>query len=97
MAGVDGGGQVLEVAGFGVVAAFTVSFAACTVLVIPSFAVALPSAEGWFSFSALLSLVASTVGAPSMNWKALSFVRVWVDGMIGGPVTTCRAGGAGAL
>jgi hypothetical protein len=75
MAGVDGGGQVFEVASFGV-AVFIVSFAACTDLDIPSFADALPSAEGWFSFSALLSLVASTVGAPSMNWKALSLVLV---------------------
>jgi hypothetical protein len=66
IAGVDGGGQVLEVA-LGVGTAFPASFAACTDLVIPSFTEALPSAEGWFSFSALLFLLASTTGAPSMN------------------------------
>jgi hypothetical protein len=68
MAGVDGGGQDFEVAGFGVVVAFPVSFTFCNE--------AFPTAAELFSFSASRSFVVSTVGAPSMNWKALSFVRV---------------------
>ena len=76
MAGVDGGGQDFEVAGFGVVVAFPVSFPVGKALDIPSLAEALPTATALFSFSASRSFVVSTVGAPSMNWKALSFVRV---------------------
>jgi hypothetical protein len=76
MAGVDGGGQDFEVAGFGVVVAFPVYFPACKALDIPSLAEAFPTATALFSFSASRSFVVSTVGAPSMNWKALSFVRV---------------------
>lgn len=83
MAGVEGGGQLLEVAGLGVTAVLPTFLAGGTAF-----------AAGRFSFSALRCLLVSAVGAPSMNWKALSLVRVCVDGMIGGPVTTCLVGGA---
>jgi hypothetical protein len=96
MAGVDGGGQDLEVAGLGVVLALAGSWTFCNVLVVLSVA-ALPMAAGRFSFSASRCLAFSTGGAPSMNWKALSFVRVCVEGIIGGPVTTRRSGGAAGL
>lgn len=76
MAGVDGGGQDFEVAGFGVVVAFPGSFPFCNALDTPSLVEAFPTATELFSFSASRSFVVSTVGAPSMNWKALSFVRV---------------------
>lgn len=97
MAGVEGGGQLLDVAGFGVAPAFAASLTAWNALVIPSTGAALPGAASRFSFSASRSFRVSTVGAPSMNWKALSLVRVWVDGMMGGPVTTRLAGGAALL
>lgn len=77
MAGVDGGGQVLEVAGFGVTVVLSVSFTAAVILVVPFFEFGVfPSAAGRFSFSASRALTVSIDGAPSMNWKALSFVRV---------------------
>lgn len=76
MAGVDGGGQDFEVAGFGVAVDLPVSFPVCKALDTPSLAEAFPTATALFSFSASRSFVDSTVGAPSRNWKALSFVRV---------------------
>jgi hypothetical protein len=47
-----------------------------------------------FSFSCSGFFMASAAGTPSMNWKAFNFVLACVDGMIGGPVTTCLGGGA---
>lgn len=91
VAGVDGGGQLVVVGGLGVLFGFPRSFMTLDALGVWS------RAATRFSFSASRSFADSTKGAPSMNWKALSFVRVCVDGMMGGPVTTCRAGGAGRL
>jgi hypothetical protein len=76
MAGVDGGGQDLDVAGFGVIAVLPASFTVRGAFVILVVVEALPRAAARFSFSASRSFAVSTVGAPSMNWKALSFVRV---------------------
>jgi hypothetical protein len=95
MAGVVGGGQVLDVAGFGVVT--VVPFTLRGSLVVPSDVDFFPRGATRFSFSASRLLAVSTVGAPSRNWNDLSFVRVWVDGIMGGPVTTCLAGGAAWL
>ena len=95
VAGVEGGGHALAVGRFGVLAAF-----AASLIILDVFGVSIPfvvllfNAAGRFSFSAWRSSVVSRVGAPSMNWKAFSLVRVCVDGIIGGPVTTCRVGAA---
>jgi hypothetical protein len=78
----------MTVGSFGVLLAFPVSFTTLDAFGVPMVFDFLPSAAGRFSFSAARSLTVSPVGAPSMNWKALSFVRVWVEGMIGGPVMT---------
>jgi hypothetical protein len=74
MAGVVGGGQVLDVAGFGVVAAFP--FTLRDPLVVPSMVEVFPRGATRFSFSASRPFAVSTAGAPSRNWNALSFVRV---------------------
>ena len=94
VAGVDGGGQSRIVGSFGVLFVVPISFATLFVFGVPIGFDVFPNAAGRFSFSASRCLRDSAEGVPSMNWKALSFVRVWVDGMIGGPVTTCRACGA---
>lgn len=87
MDGVEGGGQVLVVAGF------PLSVPGFDKLIdVPSTFDVLPNAAGLFSFSPPRSRADTTVGAPSTNWKALSFVLVWVDGIMGGPVITCRGG-----
>lgn len=97
VAGVDGGGQSVMVGSFGVLLLFPTSLVTLFALGVAMDFGALPSAAGRFSFSASRAFRDSAVGAPSMNWKALSFLRVWVDGMMGGPVTTCRVGGAAWL
>lgn len=94
VAGVDGGGHDLVVGGLGVFSVFPRSLTILEIFGV-SIAMALSNVVGWFSLSASRSFGVSPGCAPSMNWKALSFVRVCVDGMIGGPATTCRGGGAG--
>lgn len=79
----------------GVSKALSMSFTTLDVLGV-CFVEGLSSAVGQFSFSASRSLADSS-GSVSSSWKALSLVRVWVEGMIGGPVTTCRARGAPSL
>lgn len=82
-AGVDGGGKDLLCGRRGVSNASSTSFTFDVFGVSWGFDVVCRR----FSFSGSSASVSS-------SWKALSFVRVWVDGMMGGPVTTCRAGGA---
>jgi len=94
VAGVDGGGQSRMVGSFGVLLVAPTSFATRFAFGVPMGLAVFPRAVGRFSFSASRCRRYSAVGAPSMNWKALSLVRVWVEGMMGGPVTTCRACGA---
>jgi hypothetical protein len=96
VAGVDGGGQSTMVGNFGVLFVVPTSFTTLEVFGVLIGFVAFPSAAGRFSFSASRSFAVSTEGAPSMNWKALSFLRVCVEGMIGGPVTTCCGWAAAA-
>lgn len=96
VAGVEGGGQFRIVGSLGVFSRLPTSF-----MILEAFGVsldfeALSNAADRFSFSASRSFTVS-VGAPSMNWNALSLVRVCVDGIMGGPVTTRRAGGAALL
>jgi hypothetical protein len=90
VAGVDGGGKVLFCDSLGVSNGASMSFVTLFAFGVSLALSGLSDATGRFS----LSMVDSAPGAPSMNWKALSLVRVWVEGMMGGPVTTCRAGGA---
>jgi hypothetical protein len=97
VAGVDGGGQSRMVGSFGVLFMVPASLATLFAFGVPMGFGVFPSGVGMFSFSASRWRMDSAVGAPSMNWKALSFVRVWVEGMIGGPLTTCRACGAAWL
>jgi len=97
VAGVDGGGQSVMVGSFGVLLAFPTSFVTLFALGVAIDFGGFPSAAGTFSFSASRAFRDSTVGAPSMNWKAFSFVRVWVDGMMGGPGIGCRVGGVAWL
>jgi hypothetical protein len=91
VAGVDGGGQVVDLASSGV--SFVFESAMLTDLEVFGVSLAFGPID-MFSFSASQFFTLSTVGAPSMNWKALSFVRVCDDGMMGGPV---RGGGASGL
>jgi hypothetical protein len=67
IAGVDGGGQVFELAGLGVAAALSVSFTTTGAFVVPFKVEIFPSAAGRFSFSASRPLAVSRDGAPSMN------------------------------
>jgi len=97
VAGVDGGGQSVMVGSFGVLLVFPTSLVTLFALGVAMDFGGFPSAAGMFSFSASRAFSDSAVGAPSINWKALSFVRVWVDGMMGGPGITCRVGGAAWL
>lgn len=76
VAGVDGGGQSVTVGGFGVLFTFPTSLTTLLVLGVPTNLDPFPGAACIFSFSASRSLTLSTDGAPSTNWKALSFVRV---------------------
>jgi hypothetical protein len=85
MAGVDGGGQVLEVAGLGAMAGVSTAFTVGVALPVVD---SIPRAVVEFSFPPPRSSSTSTAGTPSMNWNFLSFVRVYEDGIIGGPVTT---------
>ncbi len=95
--GVDGGGQFAMVGGFGVLFALAAGSMTLEALGVSFDIDVLLAVMGTFSLSCSRVFVASTMGAPSMNLKALSLVRVWVDGMMGGPVTTCRRGGAEVL
>lgn len=92
VAGVEGGGGFFDWARFGVSEGFWTFRTPSTTLDV-SFVC---DAIGIFSFSASRSFMSSTTGAPSINWKAFSFVRVCTEGIMGGPVTT-RRGGGGAL
>ena len=80
--GVDGGGKDRPCGRRGVSKAPSVSLATLEALGVLS---AWAGASRRFSFS-------GSSGSAASSWKALSLVRVWVEGMMGGPVTTCRAG-----
>jgi hypothetical protein len=95
VAGVDGGGQSEMVGSLGVLFGAATSFTTLFAFGVPIGFGVFASRAGRFSFSASRRLrKESAVGVPSANAKALSLVRVWVEGIIGGPVTTCRACGA---
>lgn len=67
IAGVEGGGQVFEVAGFGVTAGFIDSIGFITTFASIGVASVCCLAAWRFSFSAKFSLLSSPAGAPSMN------------------------------